>query len=265
MRPLPRRRTAPRAPLNKLSRLERELLTEHFGDGEAFCEAVARVRGGEPLAYVLGEWYFYGLTFKLNDACLIPRADTEHIVETAIKRVAKNGRFVDLCTGSGCIAVSILKSRPDLIGEGCDISDAALTAARENAETNGVRAVFYSLDVLSATPEKGIYDAVIANPPYIKSAVIPTLDTVQREPKAALDGGGDGLKFYREIVKRYAPSLKENGIFIFEIGYDQGEDIKTVAELNGFTCTVTKDYGGNDRVAVLCRREPDKNKACTEL
>lgn len=240
--------------MNKLSRLERELLTEHFGEGEELCAAVDRVRSGEPLAYVIGEWYFYGLTFKLNRSCLIPRPDTEHIVAAAIELTAKNGRLVDLCTGSGCIAVSVAKSRPDLTVSACDISEEALDAARENAEANGANVSFYQSDVLNASPEACIYDAVVANPPYIRSDVIPTLDTVKREPLAALDGGGDGLKFYREIVKRYAPSLKNNGIFIFEIGYDQGDDIREIAEQSGFDCTVTKDYGGNDRVAVLCRR-----------
>ncbi len=237
--------------MSELSRLEKELLAEHFGSGEDLDLAKKRVESGEPLAYVIGEWYFYGLTFKLNRSCLIPRPDTEHIVEAAIKRIAKNGRFADLCTGSGCIAISVLKNRPDLSCEAYDISDEALSAARENASLNGVSAQFSVLDVLSAEPQIGIYDAVVSNPPYIKSEVIPTLPTVQKEPMAALDGGEDGLIFYREIVGRYKTSLKENGIFIFEIGYDQGQDIKRIAEENGFSCEVMKDYGGNDRVAIM--------------
>ena len=240
--------------MSELSRLEKEILHEHFGDGEGYAEAVNRVESGEPLAYVIGEWYFYGLTFKLNSSCLIPRPDTEHIVDAAISRVPKGGRVADLCTGSGCILISVLKNRPDLCGEGYDISEGALLMARENASACGVNADFFRLDVLGAEPEKGIYDAVISNPPYIKSSVIPTLETVQREPMAALDGGEDGLIFYREIVRRYKPSLKENGIFVFEIGYDQGEDIKAIASENGLDCEVTKDYGGNDRVAVLSRK-----------
>lgn len=239
--------------MTELSRLDREILAEHFGNGTEFNEAVKRVEGGEPLAYVIGEWYFYGLTFKLNSDCLIPRPDTEHTVEAAIKRIPENGRFADLCTGSGCIAVSVLKNRPDLKCDACDISDGALKMAKQNAGLNGVHANFFTDDVLKAKPEKEIYDAVVSNPPYIKSSVIPTLETVQKEPMRALDGGEDGLMFYREIVKRYKQSLKENGIFIFEIGYDQGEDIRKIAEENGFECKVTKDYGGNDRVAVLGR------------
>ena len=240
--------------MTELSRLDKKLLAEHFGDAAEFNEAVKRVESGEPLAYVIGEWYFYGLTFRLNNDCLIPRPDTEHTVETAINRIPKNGHFADLCTGSGCIAVSILKSREDLTCDACDISGSALDMARQNAALNGVHANFFTSDVFSAEPKKNIYDAVISNPPYIRSDVIPTLETVQKEPLRALDGGDDGLVFYREIVKRYKYSLKEHGIFIFEIGYDQGEDIKKIAEENGFLCTVTKDYGGNDRVAVLCRK-----------
>lgn len=236
-----------------LSKFDEKLLREHFSDEKAFLSAKKRVESGEPLAYVIGEWYFYGLTFKLNDACLIPRPDTEHIVEAAIKQIGKNGRFADLCTGSGCIAVSVVKNRPDLKCEGYDISEKAILMAKKNAALNGVRIDFFTADVLNTTPENGIYDAVVSNPPYIKSDVISTLETVQNEPKAALDGGVDGLTFYREIVKRYTPSLKENGIFIFEIGYDQRQDIKKIAEENGFTCEVTKDYGGNDRVAILSK------------
>ena len=241
--------------MSELSRLETELLSEHFGSGEAFNAAVKRVKNGDPLAYVIGEWYFYGLTFKLNSSCLIPRPDTEHVVETAISNLPKNGRFADLCTGSGCIAISVLKNRPDLSCDACDISKDALEAAKQNAVLNGVSVEFSELDVLKANPKSEIYDAVISNPPYIRSDVIPTLETVQSEPKAALDGGEDGLIFYREIVKRYAPSLKENGISIFEIGYDQAADIKNIALENGFDCEVKKDYGGNDRVSVLrkCR------------
>ena len=240
--------------MTELSRLEKEILHEHFGDGDGYLKAVERIESGEPIAYVIGEWYFYGLTFKLNTSCLIPRPDTEHIVEAAINVIQRGGRFADLCTGSGCILISVLKNRADLSGEGYDISEDALSAARENASLNGVKAAFYRLDVLGAEPEKEIYDAVVSNPPYIKSSVIPTLETVQREPVAALDGGEDGLIFYREIVRRYKPSLKENGIFIFEIGYDQGEDIKSIARENGLSCEVTKDFGGNDRVAVLCKK-----------
>ncbi len=240
--------------MSELSRLENELLVEHFGHGEGFLAAKKRVESGEPLAYVIGEWYFYGLTFKLNRACLIPRPDTEHVVEAAIGKIPKNGRFADLCTGSGCIAVSVLKNRPDLSAEGYDISEAALSAARENAALNGVSAQFSALDVLNAEPQEEIYDAVVSNPPYIRSDVIPTLSTVQREPAAALDGGKDGLVFYREIVRRYKSALKKDGSFIFEIGYDQGRDIKRIAEENGFSCEIMKDYGGNDRVAVLMRQ-----------
>ncbi len=237
-----------------LTRLEKEILAEHFVDEEEFINAKKRVEGGEPLAYVIGEWYFYGLTFKLNKYCLIPRPDTEHTVEKAIGMIPKNGRFADLCTGSGCIAISIIKNRPDLTGEGYDISEGAITAAKENALLNGTDVKFFVADIMKTKPKEKIYDAVISNPPYVKSDVIPKLETGRYEPTVALDGGKDGMDFYRGILKHYSGALKENGIFIFEIGYDQGKSIKQLAEQNGFFCTVTKDYGGNDRVALLERK-----------
>ena len=226
------------------------LLKEKFTDG-ALEAAIKRVQDGEPLAYVLGEWYFYGLTFKLNSACLIPRPDTEHVVEAAIDTLENGGCFIDLCTGSGCIAVSVLKNRPDLTAYALELSAEALEMAKVNAKENGVsdRITFINADVFRFDPMTlPRLDAVISNPPYIKSAVVPTLEVSKSEPKMALDGGSDGLDFYRHIISAYKGVLKENGSFIFEIGYDQGSDLLALSELNGLSCDIRKDYGGNDRV-----------------
>ncbi len=235
-----------------LNRRERELLSEKFS-GKALEEAIATAENGTPLAYVLGEWYFYGLTFKLNTDCLIPRPDTEHIVDKAISLTNKNGTFADLCTGSGCIAVALKKHRPDLTGYALDVSANALDMARLNAENNGTPLSFVQADVLSSNPQAlfPMLDAVISNPPYIRTDVLQTLDVAKTEPIRALDGGDDGLDFYRQIIKSYTPVLKSDGVFIFEIGYDQGEDIGSLAAQSGYECEIFKDYGGCDRVAVL--------------
>lgn len=241
--------------LNKMTARELSFLKEKFSDGELDA-AVKRVQSGEPLAYVLGEWYFYGLTFSLNSDCLIPRPDTEHVVEKAIQTLPKGGRFIDLCTGSGCIAVSILKNRPDLTAYALDISALALEKAKSNAATNDVddRIEFILADIFkldaNTLPE---FDAVISNPPYIRSAVVKTLDVAKTEPITALDGGEDGLDFYRFILEKYRSRLSQNGNFIFEIGYDQGADMLSLAEASGLSCQIFKDYSQNDRVALIGR------------
>ena len=238
-----------------ISPRDKELLRERFSDDKALSEAIKRVESGEPLAYVIGEWYFFGLTFKLNKDCLIPRPDTEHTVEAAISRLPKNGRFIDLCSGSGCIAISILACRSDTSGTAVEISSDAFSAITENASLNGVsdRLNAVNADIFEYDPAEK-YDCVISNPPYIRTDVVETLDSSVKdhEPRLALDGGADGLRFYRHILTAYRNTLSENGCFIFEIGYDQrGEIISLSRELGYSFCAVTKDYGGNDRVAVI--------------
>ena len=235
-----------------LNNRELQILAEHFDD-KNLRHAINRVENGEPLAYVIGEWYFYGLTFKLNGDCLIPRPDTEHVVEKAIEIIPKNGRFIDLCTGSGCIAISVKKHRADLNGFALDVSNGAIEMAKLNAELNGVTLEFLHEDVLTYIPQTEPLDAVISNPPYIRTDVLAELDVAKTEPIIALDGGEDGLIFYRKIIKTYLPKLKQNGTFIFEIGYNQGEEISALAQTNGLSCEIFKDYGGTDRVAVLKR------------
>ena len=237
---------------------ERELgiLAEHFS-GDGLEEAERRVEEGEPLAYVIGEWYFYGLTFKLNGDCLVPRPDTEHVVDRAIELIPSGGRFVDLGCGSGCIALSVLHERHDCTALLCDISRGALDMARHNARALGIadRADFIEADMrVDLPPEFGSFDAIISNPPYIDSGVVPTLSPqVRREPRIALDGGPDGLDFYRTIFAVQAPRLAPGGSLILEIGYDQASRVCDLAAEHGFDCRIFRDYGGNDRVAV-CKR-----------
>ncbi len=234
----------------KLSNLEETLLREKFADGDGYLDALSRLESGEPLAYILGEWYFYDETYKVSPDCLIPRPETEHIVEWLIKNLPENGRFADLCTGSGCIAISTLVHRKDLNAIAVDISEKALEIAQHNAALNGVsdRISFVKADILQEAPlGKDLFDAIVSNPPYIKSDVIDTLSVqVKNEPRIALDGGADGLEFYRVLFDRYKANAKINGAIICEIGYDQGETLNKL-----FGCRILKDYSGNDRVALL--------------
>ena len=165
--------------------------------------------------------------------------------------------FADLCTGSGCIAVSTLAERADTRALALDFSEGALALAQENAVHNGVadRVEFRRADLLTLAPQSlGRFDAILSNPPYIRSDVIPGLsDEVRHEPRMALDGGADGLVFYRALLRQAGECLNAAGFCLFEIGYDQGEDIRALAVDAGFRCTVRRDLGGQDRVAVLTR------------
>ena len=222
-------------------------------DSPELRDAVSRVLDFEPLQYVLGECEFYREKYFLSRDCLIPRPDTEIIVEYAINNLPKDAYFVDLCTGSGCIAISILANRPDCHALACDISLGALEMARKNAKENGVsaRIELIHADVLKGAPD-GIFDAVISNPPYIRSDVLPTLSReVRGEPMAALDGGEDGMTFYNRIVEEYKDKIKENGFLLFETGYDQRQQIQSLAYAHGLLCECLDDFGGNHRGAVL--------------
>lgn len=218
------------------------------------AEAVERRKKREPLQYILGGWDFHGLHFSLNRDCLCPRADTETLVDAAIARVPQNGVFCDIGTGSGAIAVSVLHARPDLRAVCADISEGALACAAENAEANGVaeRCTFVRCDALDpqALAALGTFDAVVSNPPYIRSAEIPSLaPELSYEPRRALDGGEDGLVFYRAILD--APICKAPPLYLFEIGFDQAEDLRQLAGERARFCEIRKDLGGNDRVAIL--------------
>lgn len=221
----------------------------------SLASALERYTQGEPLAYLLGEQAFWRYTFKVTPDVLIPRPDTERVVECALANLPYGGRFADLCTGSGCIAISLCGERSDLGGVMVDLSPAALRIAEENARTVGVadRLSAICADVLTDNPLDERFDLIVSNPPYIPTADIAAYPSLSFEPQMALDGGADGLRFYRALIGRYSSFLKENGAFVFEIGYDQREAILALAETAGFACTVTKDYGSNDRVALLRR------------
>ena len=232
---------------------EARLLSEHF-TGEALERAVARRETHYPLQYILGEWEFWRETYEVSEDCLIPRADTETLVEQAVRLLPPSAVFLDLCTGSGCVAVSTLASRPDTRAVGVDLFEPTLALAVRNASKNGVAERFEVVraDVLKTPPVMGDFDAILANPPYICEAVMPELSTeVRHEPHAALCGGVDGLDFYRAILDGWRALLRPNGFFLFEIGYDQAEALCSLAASRGFCATVYRDLGGNDRVVLI--------------
>lgn len=214
--------------------------------------ALARRVRREPLQYIIGKWYFRREEYKVSPDCLIPRADSEIIVERAIDVLPRGARFLDLCTGSGCLAVSILASRPDLSAVALDISERALELAKFNAAHNGVseRIEFVCADAMRDLPEDlGKFDAIISNPPYIRSSEIDALaPEIAFEPRIALDGGADGLDFYRKILEKQKKLLKSGGFFIFEIGYDQAD---AISALGGAGTKLFCDYSKNYRMAQI--------------
>jgi len=241
--------------------LESRLLTEYFQNsglcGDELLEAVRaakkRIDEGCPLAYVIKEQAFYDLVFYVDERVLIPRPDTERLVEKVLSFLPKNARFLDLGTGSGCIPVTILKHRPDVFGAALDLSPDALSVAKKNASLVGVsdRLTFCEGDMIKNPFTGEHFDAIISNPPYIPREDIKKYPSLSYEPEMALDGGVDGMDFYRAILSCYKDNLKAGGGFFFEIGFDQGNAMRSLAESLGYTCEIYKDYGKNDRVAVL--------------
>jgi len=220
---------------------------------------IARRKSGEPLAYILGNTDFFGLNLFVSEACLTPRADTEVIVEKALEFLcARKASVLDICTGSGCIALAVAaNSHADVTG--VDISDSALEIARKNAEKCGLaeRVRFEKRDALAESFLAGEkYDLIVSNPPYIPTGDIPALSSeVKHEPMLALDGGGDGLTFYRRFIDVLPSHLKNDGAIIFEIGYDQGEALAKLCESAALNCEIFRDYGGNMRGAVIKPRK----------
>lgn len=204
-----------------------------------------------PLQHITGVQEFMGLPFYVNEHVLVPRQDTEVLAETVLDVLRPGMRVLDMCTGSGCILISLLKlcGFSDVSGVGVDISDAALKVAFQNAENLGVDATFLRSDLFSAV--EGQYDVIVSNPPYIRTSVIEELkeEVKFHDPILALDGKEDGLYFYRRIVEESPQYLTKGGKLLFEIGYDQGGDISMLMRKAGFSdVTVKKDLAGLDRV-----------------
>lgn len=205
-----------------------------------------------PLQYITGEQEFMGLTFHVNSNVLIPRQDTETLVEEALKVVRPGMKIMDMCTGSGCVLISILKNAHDIEGIGYDISKQAINVAKENAKLNEVPAVFERSDLFEDVVEND-FDVIVSNPPYIPTDVIATLmpEVAEFEPREALDGKGDGLYFYSKILEQCKNYMKPDGYVLFEIGCTQGDSVSTMMRLAGFSeVHVIKDLAGNDRVVM---------------
>ncbi len=229
-------------------------------DGVGLDEAVARRLTRYPLQYILGTWDFYGCTFTVNEHCLIPRPDTECLVERAVRTLPAGAWVADLCTGSGCIAVALLKARPDIRAVAVELYPDTLALAVDNAARNEVADRFIPLcadllhDGVQALTPMAPFDAILSNPPYIPAKVVDGLaPELTHEPRAALDGGEDGLVFYRALLSEYPRLLKPDGRMLLEIGYDQAAALVKLAHTHvpdaGFS--VKKDLGGQDRVVEL--------------
>ena len=244
-----------------LAHPERRVSQEEEALYRSFLE---RRRKREPLAYILGHQEFMGLDFSVAPSVLIPNQDTETLAEEALRGLKAGDRILDLCTGSGCILLSLLHYCPGASGTGTDLSAAALSVARENGLRLGMaeRASWMRGDLFEALnnteaealgePDPaGPFDLIVSNPPYIRTEVIKTLEPEVKsaEPYMALDGGKDGLDFYRRITREAPAYLKKGGRLLLEIGFDQGQAVPDLLSGRGFTdVRVIKDYADNARV-----------------
>lgn len=220
---------------------------------EKLKKAILSRTNGEPLQYIIGDWEFYSLPFKVGPGVLIPRADTELLVDSALEFLKdKKGAVVaDLCSGSGCIAIAVAHERPDCKVSALELSSEALEYLRTNNEINKTDVNIIQADILTIDcAEK--FDIILSNPPYIESFTIPTLDQeVLCEPHMALDGGDDGLDFYRQITKKWSANLKPGGALMVEIGINQHESVSRLFAEAGFeNIRQIRDINGIERVII---------------
>ncbi|MGI6180779.1 MAG: peptide chain release factor N(5)-glutamine methyltransferase [Agathobaculum sp.] len=215
-----------------------------------------RCLDGEPLAYILGEWDFCGLTFQVDRSVLIPRADTERLCELVVERARQkvSPRILDLCCGSGCIGIAAAHMVEDARVAAVDNSDGALRISRENARRLGVQRRYLALkaDVRFRPPNgMGQFDIIVSNPPYVTRAEMHGLDksVYQYEPHEALFGGEDGLDFYRSICAKWSSLLAPDGVMLFECGYRQATQVAAIMEENRFAgIGIAEDLSGVQRI-----------------
>lgn len=226
-------------------------------NADRYIDCIRQRAAHIPLQHITGEQEFMGYPFYVNEHVLIPRQDTEILVEEAIQIMRPKMKILDMCTGSGCIVLSILKMckekyyMTDLQGIGADVSEEALKVARENGRRLKVPVTWIQSDLFAKIPEEEKYDVIVSNPPYIETAVIDTLQEEVRlhDPYIALDGKEDGLYFYRRIISEAGKYLKPQGKLMFEIGCDQAEAVEELMKNAGYEqITVKKDLAGLDRV-----------------
>ncbi len=246
----------------KVLKLDRSLFLQKRSDyiadrTEARIRELARMRcSGIPVQHLTGEWEFYGLDFKVTKDTLIPRADTETLVSYALDflKGREKGRIMDLCCGTGCVGISIVRmAKGDFNCLCCDISENALKVAKENIILNRVSGRVNALACDAFAPCPGVFgsfDLIVCNPPYIPTGEIAGLDPeVRQEPLIALDGGKDGLDFYRAVCANFAGALREGGAVMFEVGLGQYGDVMEILRAAGFSeVAVYKDLAGIERV-----------------
>lgn len=231
--------------------LDRPLAKEELATYRALIQ---RRLGFEPTQYLVGFKEFYGRRFSVDARVLIPRSETELLVEGVLQAIPKDApaRVLDLCTGSGCIAISIAAERPLASVWATDLSPDALAVAKQNAEALGVdgRVTFFQGNLFEPVPKDATFDVIVSNPPYVRLDELPTLQKeVQKEPKLALDGGVDGLVVIRPLVAAAMPRLKAGGTLALEISDDQGAAVKTLLDAAGAVDTrIVKDLARLDRM-----------------
>ena len=242
---------------------EAKIIEQHAQNlgSESIEDMIKRRELREPLQYIIGEWEFYGDTYKLNKDCLIPRPETEFLTEHIIKNAKKNGAVLDLGSGSGCISISALKRRADLKAILIEISAPALEISKENAKQNGVfdRAEFHCLDLMkdyktileAASAGEREISHIVSNPPYLTKAELERARAekteISYEPKAALLGGADGLDFYRFITKRYSRAFGPDTVTVFECGQNQSRAVAKMFEKIDFLHEIICDYSKIER------------------
>ena len=216
-------------------------------------EYVEKRLGHMPIQYILNKAYFCGLPLYVNENVLIPRFDTEVLVEEvlALSKKDKSKRILDICTGSGAIAIALKKLGEFDRVDALDISDKALEVAKRNAKELDLDINFLKSDMFSSLTSEIKYDIIVSNPPYIQSDVVDTLENEVKdfEPRLALDGDADGMKFYKIIAENYEDYLVDNGVLALEIGYDEANDIRALFE--GKNVVIKKDLANLDRVAII--------------
>lgn len=242
---------------------EQILVDRELYASEEICEKMQqltdRALAGEPLAYILGEWEFYGLQLFVNEHVLIPRDDTCAVAALAIQKglfLDKDPRILDLCTGSGCIGLAVASRVKDARVTLADLSKDALAVAKRNITRNHLSARVSCIQANALEKPSaflGKFDLIVSNPPYITTQEMTELPKSVRdyEPELALHGGEDGLVFYRAIARNYAAALKPGGYLCFEFGEDQGDDVCRILEMNGYTVLErTRDYNNTERAVI---------------
>lgn len=229
---------------------------DYSSPSEALAEAVARRMGREPLQYIIGRVGFYREEYRVTPACLIPRSDTEHLVDYAVKNLPRGATFLDLCTGSGCVGISTLKNTDGTRCVMVDISEEALAVASLNAEENGVaeRCELIRLDLTEGGEELSSHRpfAVLSNPPYVSAEEYRGLEPeIYAEPSIAFLGGEDGSSFYRRLLPLSLSLIEKGGFAAFEIGCGQGELMSELADEHDCSLELYRDFGGQTRVAVF--------------